>query len=203
MLYEVITDLVIASMISVFVTSGTVDYCLSMFNQRKLAFIISEKPQEIASRTPRSTVGTVTEIYDYLRLLFARVGRVHCPKCDKEIAAQTVQQMADQVMAWPEGSKLLVLAPIVRGRKGEYRKELKRLLADGFVRVRVDGTLYDLAEEIELDKNKKHTIEVVVDRLILKEGLESRLAEALESALKLAEGLVRVEIVDGESRLFV
>jgi len=158
--------------------------------------------QKTTSKNPRSTVGTVTEIYDYLRLLFARVGHVHCPKCDKEIAAQTVQQMADAVMAWPEGTRLLVLAPIVRGRKGEYRKELKRLLADGFVRARVDGTLYELADEIPLDKNKKHTIEVVVDRLVMKEGIETRLADSLESALKLAEGLVRVEIVDGESRLF-
>jgi excinuclease ABC subunit A len=158
--------------------------------------------QKTTSKNPRSTVGTVTEIYDYLRLLFARIGHVHCPQCGKEIAAQTVQQMADAVMAWPEGTRLLVLAPIVRGRKGEYKKELKRLLADGFVRARVDGTIYELAEEIPLDKNKKHTIEVVVDRLIMKPGIETRLADSLESALKLAEGLVRVEIVDGESRLF-
>ena len=158
--------------------------------------------QKTTSKNPRSTVGTVTEIYDYLRLLFARVGRVHCFKCGKEISSQTVQQMVDQVMTWPEKSRLMVLAPIVRGRKGEYRKELKQLQADGFVRVRIDGTMYELAETVELDKKKKHTIEVVVDRIVIKEGIESRLADSLETALGLAEGVVRVEIIDGESRLF-
>ena len=158
--------------------------------------------QKTTSKNPRSTVGTVTEIYDYLRLLFARVGRVHCHQCGKEIASQTVQQMVDQVMIWPEKTRLMVMAPIIRGRKGEYRKELKQLLADGFVRVRVDAQMRELSEEIELDKKKKHTIEVVVDRIVLKEGVETRLADSLEAALKLAEGLVRVEIIDGESRLF-
>ncbi|MBE0501632.1 MAG: excinuclease ABC subunit UvrA [Desulfuromonadales bacterium] len=158
--------------------------------------------QKTTSKNPRSTVGTVTEIYDYLRLLFARVGRVHCHQCGKEIASQTVQQMVDQVMTWPEKTRLMVLAPIIRGRKGEYRKELKQLLADGFVRVRIDTRMRELSEEIELDKKKKHTIEVVVDRIVLKEGVETRLADSLEAALKLAEGLVRVEIIDGESRLF-
>ena len=158
--------------------------------------------QKTTSKNPRSTVGTVTEIYDYLRLLFARVGRVHCHKCGKEIVSQTVQQMVDQVMLWPEKTRLMVMAPIIRGRKGEYRKEMKQLLADGFVRVRVDGEMRELSEEIELDKKKKHTIEVVVDRIVLKEGVETRLADSIEIALKLADGLVRVEIVNGESRLF-
>ena len=158
--------------------------------------------QKTTSKNPRSTVGTVTEIYDYLRLLFARVGRVHCYKCGEEISSQTVQQMVDQVTGWPEKSRLMVMAPIVRGRKGEYRKELKQLQADGFVRVRIDGEMHELAEPIELDKNKKHTIEVVVDRIIIKDGIESRLADSIETALGLAEGVVRVEIIDGESRLF-
>ncbi len=158
--------------------------------------------QKTTSKNPRSTVGTVTEIYDYLRLLFARVGRVHCFKCGKEISSQTVQQMVDQVMTWPEKSRLMVMAPIVRGRKGEYRKELKQLQADGFVRVRIDGEMYELAETAELDKNKKHTIEVVVDRLIIKDGIESRLADSIETALGLAEDVVRVEIIDGASQLF-
>ncbi|MDW7645922.1 MAG: excinuclease ABC subunit UvrA [Desulfuromonadales bacterium] len=158
--------------------------------------------QKTTSKNPRSTVGTVTEIYDYLRLLFARVGRVYCPGCGKEIASQTVEQMVDRIMQLPEKTKLLLLAPIVAGRKGEYRKELKQLQADGFVRVRVDGQMHELGEPIELDKNKKHTIEVVVDRLVIKEGLESRLADSLETALRLADGVVRVEVVDGESQLF-
>nr|NIS40818.1 excinuclease ABC subunit UvrA [Desulfuromonadales bacterium] len=158
--------------------------------------------QKTTSKNPRSTVGTVTEIYDYLRLLFARVGTVHCHSCGREIASQTIEQMVDRVMARPERTRLLVLAPIVRGRKGEYRKELKQLQADGFVRVRVDGQMHELAEGVSLEKNKKHTIEVVVDRLILKEGIESRLADSLETALRLAEGVVRIEEVGGESELF-
>src|SRR5512134_3226823 len=132
--------------------------------------------QKTTSKNPRSTVGTVTEIYDYLRLLFARAGQVHCPECGRAITTQTVEQMVDRILALPEGSRLLVLAPLVRGRKGEYRKELKQLQADGFVRVRIDGELYELAETPVLDKNKKHTIEVVVDRLVVKAGIESRLA---------------------------
>ena len=158
--------------------------------------------QKSTSKNPRSTVGTVTEIYDYLRLLFARVGRVHCPSCGKEIASQTAEQMVERVLALPEQSKLLLLAPLVRGRKGEYRKELRQLQADGFVRVRIDGEMYELGEEIALDKNKKHTIEVVVDRLVVKEDMTSRLADSLETALRLGEGLVRVEVVGGESLLF-
>ncbi len=158
--------------------------------------------QKTTSKNPRSTVGTVTEIYDYLRLLFARVGRVHCPQCDREIASQTVQQMVDRVMMTPPGSRLLVLAPVVRGRKGEYRKELRQFQAEGFVRVRIDGAMYELGEEIPLDKNKKHTIEIVVDRLVIKPGIAGRLADSLETALRLAEGIVRVEVPGGESNLF-
>ncbi|MGK2907793.1 MAG: excinuclease ABC subunit UvrA [Desulfuromonadales bacterium] len=158
--------------------------------------------QKSTSKNPRSTVGTVTEIYDYLRLLFARVGRVHCPSCGKEIASQTAEQMVERVLALPEKSKLLLLAPLVRGRKGEYRKELRLLQADGFVRVRVDGEMFELGEEIALDKNKKHTIEVVVDRLVVKDDMTSRLADSLETALRLGEGLVRVEVIGGESLLF-
>jgi excinuclease ABC subunit A len=158
--------------------------------------------QKSTSKNPRSTVGTVTEIYDYLRLLFARIGRVHCPSCGKEIASQTAEQMVEQVLALPERSKLLLLAPLVRGRKGEYRKELRQLQADGFVRVRIDGEMYELGEDIVLDKNKKHTIEVVVDRLVVKDDMTSRLADSLETALRLGEGLVRVEVIGGESLLF-
>jgi len=158
--------------------------------------------QKSTSKNPRSTVGTVTEIYDYLRLLFARVGRVHCPSCGKEIASQTVEQMVERVLALPEKTKLMLLAPLVRGRKGEYRKELRQMQADGFVRVRIDGEMHELGAEIPLDKNRKHTIEVVVDRLVVKEGIASRLADSLETALRLAEGLVRVEVVGGESQLF-
>ncbi|MDO3378449.1 excinuclease ABC subunit UvrA [Geoalkalibacter halelectricus] len=153
--------------------------------------------QKTTSRNPRSTVGTVTEIYDYLRLLFARAGTVHCPGCGREIAAQTVQQMVDQILAWPDKTRVMLLAPMVRGRKGEYRKELKQLLAEGFVRVRIDGQMHELSEPIALDKNKQHTLEVVVDRLVIKEGIATRLADSLETALKLADGLVEVEIVGG------
>ncbi len=158
--------------------------------------------QKTTSRNPRSTVGTVTEVYDYLRLLFARVGRVYCFKCGKEIASQTVEQMVDQVLAFPESSKVILLAPIVRGRKGEYRKELKQLQADGFVRVRVDGEQFELGDEIPLDKNKKHTIEVVVDRLMVKEGIQTRLADSIETALRLADGTLRVEVMGGSSELW-
>jgi len=158
--------------------------------------------QKTTSKNPRSTVGTVTEIYDYLRLLFARVGTVHCHGCGKEIASQTVEQMVDRIMAFPEKTRLLLLAPIIRGRKGEYRKELKQLQADGFVRVRIDGLMHELSEPLELDKKKKHTIEVVVDRLVIKEGLQGRLADSLETALRLADGIVRVEVQGGESQLY-
>ncbi|PLX77948.1 MAG: excinuclease ABC subunit UvrA [Desulfuromonas sp.] len=158
--------------------------------------------QKTTSKNPRSTVGTVTEIYDYLRLLFARVGKVHCPSCDREISSQTIEQMIERILVLPERTRLLLFAPIVRGRKGEYRKELRQLQADGFVRVRIDGTMYELGDEPSLDKQKKHSIEVLVDRLVVKDGLASRLADSLETALKLADGLVQVEVVDGEAMLF-
>jgi len=158
--------------------------------------------QKTTSKNPRSTVGTVTEIYDYLRLLYARVGQILCHRCGKAISSQTVEQMVDQVMQFPEKTKLMVMAPIVRERKGEYRKEMAQLQADGFVRIRIDGQMYELGEKIELDKQKKHTLEVVVDRLIVKEEIESRLADSIETALRLADGLVRVEVPDGESSVF-
>ncbi len=158
--------------------------------------------QKTTSKNPRSTVGTVTEIYDYLRVLFARIGVPHCPQCGNVISAQTVQQMVDRVMAQPQGARLLVLAPVVRGRKGEYRKLFYDLRRQGYVRVRVNGQFHELSEEIELAKNKKHTIEVVVDRLVVRDNLGSRLNDSLETALRLADGVVQVEAVDGPSFLF-
>ncbi|MBI2844073.1 MAG: excinuclease ABC subunit UvrA [Armatimonadetes bacterium] len=152
--------------------------------------------QKSTTRNPRSTVGTVTEIYDYLRLMFARIGRPHCPQCGREIAQQTVEQIVDQVMALPEGSKIQVLAPIVRGRKGEYRQVIEDIRKQGFVRVRVDGQLYEVTDDIEMDRYKQHTIEVVVDRLIVKPEIEKRLADSLETALKLANGNVGIDVVE-------
>jgi len=158
--------------------------------------------QKTTSKNPRSTVGTVTEIYDYLRLLYARVGLILCHRCGSPIRSQTVEQMVDQVMQFPEKTRLMVMAPIVRSRKGEYRKELLQLQADGFVRIRIDGEMYELGETIELDKQKKHTLEVVIDRLVMKADIESRLADSIETALRLADGMVRIEIPEGESKLF-
>jgi excinuclease ABC subunit A len=158
--------------------------------------------QKTTSKNPRSTVGTVTEIYDYLRVLFARIGVPHCPQCGNVITAQTVQQMVDRVMTLPAGTRLVVLAPVVRGRKGEYRKLFFDLRRQGYVRVRVNGQLHELAEEIELTKTKKHTIEVIVDRLIVKDTLGTRLADSLETALRLADGVVQVEVPEGPSFLF-
>ncbi len=151
--------------------------------------------QKTTSKNPRSTVGTVTEIYDYLRLLFARVGHPHCTSCGKEITSQTVSQMVDQIMALPGGTKLTLLSPMIRGRKGEYKKELNQLRKEGFTRVIVDGRMVELAEEIELDKKKKHDIDIVVDRLVVKDGIQRRLADSLETALHHAEGVVKVETV--------
>ena len=151
--------------------------------------------QKTTSKNPRSTVGTVTEIYDYLRLLFARVGHPHCTNCGREITSQTVSQMVDQLMALPSASKLTLLAPMIRGRKGEYRKELQQLRKEGFIRVIVDGQMRELADEIELDKKKKHDIDIVVDRIVVKEGVQRRLADSLETALRHAEGVVKVEVV--------
>ncbi|MCR5692052.1 MAG: excinuclease ABC subunit UvrA [Eubacterium sp.] len=158
--------------------------------------------QKSTNRNPRSTVGTVTEIYDYFRLLYARVGIPHCPNCGKEIKNQTVDQMVDEIMRLPERSKILLLAPVVRGRKGQHVKVLDKAKRAGYVRVMIDGNLYDLSEEIELEKNIKHTIEIVVDRLVVRPGIEKRLADSVETVLKLADGLMSVEIVDGETLRF-
>lgn len=155
--------------------------------------------QKTTSRNPRSTVGTVTEIYDYIRLLWARVGIPHCPKCGKEIRKQTIDQIVDHVMALPEGTRIQILAPVVRARKGEYQKVFEDAKKSGYVRVRVDGITYDLSEEIKPDKNKKHNIEIVVDRLVIKEGLEKRLTDSAETAAALAGGIVMVDLV-GEDR---
>ncbi|MFH0822541.1 MAG: excinuclease ABC subunit UvrA [Pseudomonadota bacterium] len=157
--------------------------------------------QKTTSKNPRSTVGTVTEIYDYLRLLYARVGSPHCWECGKPISSMTVQQMVDSVIAFPSGARIHLLAPLVTGRKGEYHKELRALARDGFARVKIDGRMMDLADEIELDKNKKHTIQVVVDRLVVKEGIEKRLADSLETALRMGDGVVLIENQDGETHL--
>lgn len=158
--------------------------------------------QKTTSQNPRSTVGTVTEIYDYLRLLFARVGKPHCPNCGKPITQQTVQQMVDQLMELPERTKIQLLAPVVRGKKGEHVKILENIKKSGYVRVRVDGTIQDINEEIKLDKNKKHTIEIVVDRLVIREGIEKRLADSLETAVKEGQGLVLVDVIGGEPLTF-
>ena len=158
--------------------------------------------QKTTSKNPRSTVGTVTEIYDYLRLLYARVGDILCHRCGHKIAAQTVEQMVDQIMLLPEKTRLLVMAPIVRERKGEYRKELAQLQAAGYVRMRIDGEMHELGDPITLDKNKKHTLEVVIDRLVVKPDITSRLAESIETAVQLADGLVRLEVPEGNSMLF-
>ena len=158
--------------------------------------------QKTTSHNPRSTVGTVTEIYDYLRLLFARVGHPHCPKCGKPITQQSVDQMIDQIRELPERTKLLVMAQVVRGKKGEHKKVLAHIRHEGYVRVRIDGEVMDIGEDIQLEKNKKHTIEVVIDRLVVREGMESRLADSLETALKLSEGVAYVQIVGGELLMF-
>ncbi len=154
--------------------------------------------QKSTNRNPRSTVGTVTEIYDYLRLLYARIGIPHCPKCGKEIARQTVDQMVDELMTLPEGTKFQLLAPVVRGRKGEHAKLLAQARKSGFVRAIVDGSLYELSEEIILDKNKKHNIDIVVDRLAVREGIESRLAGSIETVLKMSEGILKVDVIGGD-----
>jgi len=158
--------------------------------------------QKSTNRNPRSTVGTVTEIYDYFRLLYARIGIPHCPKCGKEIKKQTIDQMVDEIMGLPQGSKIQLLAPVVRGRKGEHVKLFEQAKRSGYVRVRVDGNLYELSEEIKLEKNKKHNIEIIVDRLVIKEGIEKRLADSLESVLKTAEGLAIVDVIGGEEMTF-
>ncbi|PRZ16382.1 excinuclease ABC subunit A [Laceyella sediminis] len=158
--------------------------------------------QKTTSRNPRSTVGTVTEIYDYLRLLFARVGHAHCPEHGIRITSQTVPQMADRIMALPERTRIQIMAPLVKGRKGEHVKLLEDVARQGYVRVRVDGEIRDLSEEIRLEKNKKHTIEVVVDRVVVKEGVQARLTDSLETALSLSGGEVLIDVIDGEELLF-
>ena len=158
--------------------------------------------QKSTNRNPRSTVGTVTEIYDYFRLLYARIGIPHCPKCGREIRKQSVDQMADQIMQLPERTKIQLLAPVVRGRKGEHGKLFEQARKSGYVRVRVDGNLYELSEDIPLDKNKKHNIEIIVDRLVVKDGIRQRLTDSLENVMALADGLVIVDVIGGEPMTF-
>ena len=158
--------------------------------------------QKTTSKNPRSTVGTVTEIYDYLRLLYARIGIPHCPVCGREISRQTVDDIVDSVLELPEGTKIQVMAPIARGKKGQFVKELESAKKDGYVRVRVDGIIYDLSEKIELDKNKKHNIEIVVDRLVVKESIRSRLADSIETATGLSNGILLVDVIGGEEKLY-
>ena len=158
--------------------------------------------QKTTSRNPRSTVGTVTEIYDYLRLLFARVGDVHCPICNKPISQMTIQEIVDKILEFPERTKLQILSPVVRGQKGTHKKLIDSIAKDGFVRIRVDGENHEVTDEIELNKNQKHNIEVVVDRIVVKDGIEARLADSIETAVKLSDGLVIAQIIDGEETLF-
>ena len=158
--------------------------------------------QKSTNRNPRSTVGTVTEIYDYFRLLYARIGIPHCPKCGKEIKKQTVDQMVDKILQLPERTKIQLLAPVVRGRKGEHAKIIEQAKKAGYVRIRIDGSLYELTEEIRLEKNKKHTIEIVVDRLAIREGIEKRLTDSIETVLALSEGLLMVDVIEGEMLQF-
>ena len=155
--------------------------------------------QKSTNRNPRSTVGTVTEIYDYFRLLYARIGIPHCPSCGKEIKKQSVDQMVDQIMSLPEGAKIQLLAPVVRGRKGTHQKLFEQAKRSGYVRVQVDGNIYDLTEDIPLDKNIKHNIEIVVDRLVVKAGIEKRLTDSVENVLELAEGLMTVDVIGAET----
>lgn len=158
--------------------------------------------QKSTNRNPRSTVGTVTEIYDYFRLLYARIGIPHCPNCGREISRQTVDQMVDRIMALPEKTRIQILAPVVRGRKGEHQKVIERARRAGYVRLRIDGSQYDVSEEIRLDKNRKHNIEIVIDRLVVREGIERRLTDSVENALQLADGLLQVDVTGGELMQF-
>ncbi|MEG1952941.1 MAG: excinuclease ABC subunit UvrA [Hydrogenoanaerobacterium sp.] len=158
--------------------------------------------QKTTSKNPRSTVGTVTEIYDYLRLLYARIGIPHCPVCGRPIQQQTIDQMVDQILLLPQGTKIQVLAPIIRGRKGEHLKEFETAKRSGYARVRADGNIYDLTEEIKLDKNKKHNIEIVVDRLVVKDDIKSRLSDSLETAVTLSGGLIMIDVLNGKEMLF-
>ncbi|MEE8147364.1 MAG: hypothetical protein V3T24_07160, partial [Longimicrobiales bacterium] len=158
--------------------------------------------QKTATKNPRSTVGTVTEIYDYLRLLYTRVGQPHCVACARPIASQSAQEIVERLLALPAGTRCQIMAPIVRGRKGEYKKELDALARKGFVRARIDGTVHDLSEPIALPKTKKHTIEVVVDRLVVKQEATSRLTDSVETAMGLADGIVMVDVANGDELFF-
>ena len=159
--------------------------------------------QKSTNRNPRSTVGTVTEIYDYLRLLYARIGEPHCPNCGKKITKQSVDQMVDDILSLEEGTRVQLLAPIVRGKKGRHEKVLEQAKKSGYVRVRIDGELHELSEEITLDKNQKHNIDIIVDRLIIRPGIEARLAGSLENVMELAEGLAVLDILpDHQERMF-
>ena len=154
--------------------------------------------QKSVSKNPRSTVGTITEVYDYLRVLFARAGKPFCYQCGKEISSQTIQEMVDRIMSLPSGTRLIIFSPLVRGRKGEFKKELEQLQKDGFVRVRIDGTIHELPAAIHLDKNITHSIEAVIDRLVVKDGIEKRLADSLQTAAQLGQGMVLVAPADEE-----
>src|SRR5690349_3511207 len=158
--------------------------------------------QKTTSRSPRSTVGTITEIYDYLRLLYSSIGVPHCPKCGREIARQSAEQIVQRVMQLTPEDRVMVMAPIVRGRKGEFKKEMEKLVQQGFARARVDGELVNLEDDLRLDKRKNHTIEVVIDRLLVKPGIEQRLENSINTAMKLADGLVQVAVVAGEEHLY-
>src|SRR5919107_1296404 len=158
--------------------------------------------QKTVSRSPRSTVGTVTEIYDYLRLLFSSVGLPHCHECGAPITRQSIEQIVAGILDLPEGERVMILAPVVRGRKGEIKKELDKLGKDGFIRARIDGEMRQLDEDIALDKRRNHTIEVVVDRLLMKEGVRERLTESVKTALRLTDGAVLISIIDGEEKLY-
>lgn len=168
---------------------------------RRLVSYDSNRPKTTA-RNPRSTVGTVTEIYDYLRLLYARVGVVHCPSCGKEISQQTVDQIIDKVLRYPEGTKIMINAPVVRGRKGEFKDKFELYRKSGFARVNVDGKVYSLDEDITLDRQCKHDVSVVIDRIVVKSGIRTRLSDSIETALKLAEGLVVISKEDGDELFF-
>ena len=158
--------------------------------------------QKTTSKNPRSTVGTVTEIYDYIRLLYARIGVPYCPKCGKKIEKQTIDQIIDTILELEEGTKIQVLSPVVRGRKGEYTKLLEEFQKAGFVRVRIDGEMFELTDDIQIDRKKKHSIDIVVDRLVIKPDIRSRLTESVEIALKNANNLVSIDIVGKEEKLF-
>jgi len=180
---------------------------LGQMNKPDVDFIEGLSPavsidQKTASRNPRSTVGTVTEVYDYLRLLYARIGRPHCPSCGQPITQQTVEQIVDQILALPEGTRIQVLAPVVRGRKGEHKRVVEQIAKEGFIRIRVDGELREVSAELNLDKNKKHSIEIVVDRIVVRPDVQGRISDSVQTALKFGEGIVFVDVIGGEELMF-